>query len=170
MAVYRSYNSILGQWLKRDPIGEIDSTNLYVFSKNDPVNFTDPLGLKAYKCCNQGDCCDDNVQQCINAGRDQYCCHRVGIACHLAVEKGRKFPNFAWATCRKKKTKKINRDKSNKDNEKNKNSKNTKIPDSNSPKSSENHFPWPTIDTPFGPMPTVPTFPVPSVPVIPVIP
>lgn len=36
-----------GEWLSRDPLGAVDSVNLYAFSGFDSVNFWDPLGLNA---------------------------------------------------------------------------------------------------------------------------
>ena len=42
---HRHYNSKDGRWLSRDPLGEEASINLYEFSKSNPVNFFDSLGL-----------------------------------------------------------------------------------------------------------------------------
>lgn len=42
---YRYYSSRLGRWIKRDPIGEIGGTALYVYAFNQPTNLLDPLGL-----------------------------------------------------------------------------------------------------------------------------
>jgi RHS repeat-associated protein len=41
----RWYDSIIGRWLSNDPIGISGGLNQYVFVDNNPVNFTDPLGL-----------------------------------------------------------------------------------------------------------------------------
>lgn len=60
---FRFYNGRLGRWLSRDPVGEFGlsgqpewpvrlsvsellSSNLYAYCLNDPVNYTDPLGLQ----------------------------------------------------------------------------------------------------------------------------
>lgn len=46
---YRPYSAALGRWLTRDPLpgAELlpEGANLYVYVQNNPVNFTDPLGL-----------------------------------------------------------------------------------------------------------------------------
>ena len=42
---YRFYNTVLGRWLKRDPIGELGGANLYNFIGNDGANGFDLLGL-----------------------------------------------------------------------------------------------------------------------------
>jgi RHS repeat-associated protein len=41
----RWYSAEAGQWLSQDPLGEVDSANLYAFNGFDSVNFIDPLGL-----------------------------------------------------------------------------------------------------------------------------
>ena len=40
----RWYDSGIGRWLSKDPIGLEGGLNLYVFCGNDPVNFVDPNG------------------------------------------------------------------------------------------------------------------------------
>lgn len=42
---YRYYQPQTGRWLSRDPIGEQGGVNLNVFVSNNPVSFTDTLGL-----------------------------------------------------------------------------------------------------------------------------
>ena len=41
----RAYNSNLGRWINRDPIGELGSQNLYIFVSENPLNSRDPSGL-----------------------------------------------------------------------------------------------------------------------------
>ncbi|HAF15738.1 MAG TPA: hypothetical protein DCK99_19005 [Blastocatellia bacterium] len=45
LTTYRAYDADLGRWLSRDPIGEMGGINLYGYTGNNPVNFTDPSGL-----------------------------------------------------------------------------------------------------------------------------
>ncbi|MFM2167442.1 MAG: hypothetical protein RIS79_1813 [Verrucomicrobiota bacterium] len=42
----RYYDSITGQWLSREPLGEEESLNLYSYCHNDPVNKVDVQGLE----------------------------------------------------------------------------------------------------------------------------
>jgi RHS repeat-associated protein len=41
----RWYSPESGEWLSQDPLGNVDSDNLYAFNGFDPVNFVDPWGL-----------------------------------------------------------------------------------------------------------------------------
>jgi hypothetical protein len=43
--IIRWYDPITGRWLSNDPIGISGGLNQYVFCRNNPVNFVDPLGL-----------------------------------------------------------------------------------------------------------------------------
>ncbi len=45
LAWFREYDSGVGRWLNRDPIGEAGGFNLYGYVDADPVNLIDPLGL-----------------------------------------------------------------------------------------------------------------------------
>ncbi len=45
LALYRAYDANKGRWLSRDPIGETVSLNLYGYVDNNPIEFSDPLGL-----------------------------------------------------------------------------------------------------------------------------
>ncbi len=41
----RDYSFVLGRWRTRDPIGEADEPNLYLFVSNNPINKIDILGM-----------------------------------------------------------------------------------------------------------------------------
>ena len=43
----RHYNVKLGSWLTHDPKGDIDSTNMYQFNHNNPINFFDLFGAES---------------------------------------------------------------------------------------------------------------------------
>jgi RHS repeat-associated protein len=45
LATYRVYDSKMGRWISRDPLGEGVDYNLYRYCGNSPVNFKDPDGL-----------------------------------------------------------------------------------------------------------------------------
>jgi RHS repeat-associated protein len=47
---YRYYDPVTGRWLSRDTIGELDQeNNVYAFTVNAPVNFTDYIGRETQK-------------------------------------------------------------------------------------------------------------------------
>lgn len=50
----RAYSATLGRFLQTDPIGYADGMNLYAYVGNDPVNLTDPSGLKMIYVCVNG--------------------------------------------------------------------------------------------------------------------
>lgn len=50
----RWYSAEAGQWLTQDPLGEVDSVNLYAFNRFDSVNFIDPFGLSGKGAATQG--------------------------------------------------------------------------------------------------------------------
>lgn len=43
----RYYHRDLYQWISPDPLGSIDCPNLYAYRCNNPIKFTDPLGLSS---------------------------------------------------------------------------------------------------------------------------
>ena len=54
----RYYQPTIGRWLSRDPIEESGGRNLYAYNLNSPINWIDPLGLRAR-------CCEDELKQCL---------------------------------------------------------------------------------------------------------
>jgi RHS repeat-associated protein len=46
---FRYYSPILGRYLTRDPLTFLAGVNFYAYVDNDPINATDPLGLKWWK-------------------------------------------------------------------------------------------------------------------------
>ena len=46
---YRSYSVVMGRWLNRDPIEELDQLNLYMITGNDIINLVDFIGLATCK-------------------------------------------------------------------------------------------------------------------------
>lgn len=44
-APYRAYDTNLGRWLSRDPVGENGGINLYGYVSNNPLSLVDPYGL-----------------------------------------------------------------------------------------------------------------------------
>jgi RHS repeat-associated protein len=48
---YRDYNPVIGRYIEGDPIGiEKGKNHLYVYTSNNPVNATDPTGLRTFRC------------------------------------------------------------------------------------------------------------------------
>jgi len=48
---YRFYDPNLQRWLNRDPIEELGGINLYLFTRNGPLNRIDPFGWEDANCC-----------------------------------------------------------------------------------------------------------------------
>ena len=46
----RYYDAALDRFVSEDPFGMVDGPNLYKYAQDDPVTFTDPLGLIIYAC------------------------------------------------------------------------------------------------------------------------
>ncbi len=47
----RAYNPRLGRFMQTDPIGQAGGLNIYNYTGGDPVNFTDPFGLRHQPQC-----------------------------------------------------------------------------------------------------------------------
>ena len=46
LATYRTYDSKMGRWISRDPLGEGVDYNLYRYCGNNPISCVDPSGLE----------------------------------------------------------------------------------------------------------------------------
>ncbi|GHO71422.1 hypothetical protein KSC_103140 [Ktedonobacter sp. SOSP1-52] len=53
----RYYTVWLGRWTSTDPKGVLDSLNVYVYGRNNPVNYADPTGTQ----------CDYSAQSCFDS-------------------------------------------------------------------------------------------------------
>ena len=73
LSSFRAYDVNLARWLSRDPAGESEGFNRYVYARNDPVGHFDPTGfgdeLAASKLVNQTQSGQD-VQRVVKLGKD----------------------------------------------------------------------------------------------------
>ena len=65
---HRWYSPRLGQFISYDPLGTIDSYNLYAFASFDPINGWDPWGLS--NCSLTGNCFFDGVAEAAQSDWD----------------------------------------------------------------------------------------------------
>jgi hypothetical protein len=49
----RTYDPSSGRFLQRDPLGYVDGFNLYEYANSNPINMSDPYGLKAEEDCDE---------------------------------------------------------------------------------------------------------------------
>ena len=63
----RYYDPRIGRFLQEDPIGFTGGNNFYVYTKNNPVNYTDPYGLYGTSDCSYYE------RQCEKYGGEYYC-------------------------------------------------------------------------------------------------
>ena len=50
LARNRDYNSRLGAWMQRDPLGYTGDSSLYTFASRNPLRYIDPMGLEPVDC------------------------------------------------------------------------------------------------------------------------
>jgi RHS repeat-associated protein len=67
----RTYDPGLGRFISKDPIGFKGGINLFAYTKDNPVNFTDPRGLDVYACTTGFDMFDGDI---IGPARHDYHC------------------------------------------------------------------------------------------------
>ena len=73
---YRHYSPSTGRWNSRDPAGEKDASGLYVFVRNDPINYVDAFGLSRVKTACQKHGCVGYLLEWLNEpGEDGTCDH-----------------------------------------------------------------------------------------------
>lgn len=71
LAQYRSYSSLFGRWVSRDPMGLAGGLNLYGYGNNYPIGFVDPSGygpLDFAKCLFEG----KGLGACIDEEKDRF--------------------------------------------------------------------------------------------------
>lgn len=71
----RIYSPALGRFLQQDPLGYVDTMNLYAYVRNDPVDLTDPEGLNP-----DGWLCRNVGERLGSWGRSIFC-QGPGLAC-----------------------------------------------------------------------------------------
>jgi len=91
----RWYDSEVGRFISRDPIGEKGGVNLYVYVGNNPVNTSDSEGLDVSTC---QDRCNRASESCREHCRDlrdvrrivcYYCCNVTALRlCYIACLTG----------------------------------------------------------------------------------
>jgi RHS repeat-associated protein len=84
----RWYSTQTQQWLSKDPLGAVDSFDLYAFNRFDSVNFFDPLGLQGQSATTQG-------EPAPNACKDRDCSEIVEGEWGLDLSDGPKGPCVA---------------------------------------------------------------------------
>ena len=101
LTLHRGYDAELARWVSQDPIGTDGGINLFAYAENNPVRFTDPLGLAIWICSRKawrgsildgragnhsyfwddrnGKCCGrGSTTHCVEAGPGFDSCKKVG--------------------------------------------------------------------------------------------
>ena len=76
--LHRGYDAELGRWLSQDPIGFQGGSNYFAYAENNPVRFTDPLGLAIWVCTRKG---RGAVMEAFNANHSYFWDDRNGSCC-----------------------------------------------------------------------------------------
>lgn len=84
---YRDYKPDIGRYVEVDPIGSDRGKNhLYIYTLNNPINLTDPLGLDVMLCARQGVLFSD-------LGRE----HGFYVIPHCYIAVGGRIFSWNWA-------------------------------------------------------------------------
>jgi RHS repeat-associated protein len=89
----RYYDTEVGRFISEDPIGLAGGINLYVYTGNSPVNFTDPRGWDRYQICEGQGCvkrwlCKKAVDKSCGSSQqsEAYCCDVDRTSCLVAID------------------------------------------------------------------------------------
>ena len=97
----RYYSPFQARWTTRDPLGMIDGPNVYAYVRGNPVNLTDPLGLRAEECEEDHPCAEEIEHMreiCRDAQVEGGRCGALTMGC-LACWKVAGWKPTGWIVC-----------------------------------------------------------------------